>query len=122
MRRILAAVVVLSFAVRVAAADPVYVADGPAPKLAVPLVWRFGEQLSPGAWFPEERYVANELRLRIAESQVEYLTTRAAKECFDGVTADTRARLTGSRAFWWGLAGGLVAGLAAGYAIGRATR
>jgi hypothetical protein len=122
--RVTAIVLVLALLApyRAVADDAVYSAPSPAPTSYSKLTWDYAGQLTVGYWYTGEQVQKIDLKLRVLQQQNEYLTDRAAQECFDKTQEANKEMISGFSGLWLGIGLGVVAGLVGGYFLARAVK
>lgn len=120
MRRLVVIALLVMFTSRaVAEESPRYETTLPPPVVFSPLTWKTGDKEVAGYWYTEEQVKRIDVRIRVLESSRDYLTDKAAQECFDKAKEATKQQLLSSSSIWIGVGIGVLVGLVGGVVIGR---
>lgn len=101
-----------------ARAGETFVARIPPPSTYTELVWKFDIEY-PGYWFTAAQVQKIDLKVRTLTLANEYLTDKAAKECFDSSVKADKEILAGSGPFWLGLGAGVLIGGVTGFLLAK---
>lgn len=124
MKRITAIVLLFQMILpwKAIADDPYFEAPKVAPEVYSPLVWKYQNQSKAGYWYTNDQVLKIDLRLRMQDQKIEYLTDKAAKECFDQTVEANKKLISGSAGLWIGVGLGILVGATGGFFIAKAIK
>src|SRR3954462_9467413 len=103
----------------VSSSAPVFSALGPAPDKYSKVIWIYDGKQVVGYWFTADQIIRVDAENKKLKTEVEYLSDKAGKECFDASVGESYKILGSKPALWVAIAGGLLAGFITGYIVAK---